>query len=69
MIANIRSNQMNERDKRAVENMARCGLSLEGLVSSFPGFPADEIEKIYKEVHSESGGDDTSDFSMKMNCS
>ena len=60
---------MNDRDKRAVENMARCGLSLEGLESSFPGFPAEEIEKIYKEVHNETIGDDAPDFSMKMNCS
>ena len=37
---------MNDQDKRAVEGMARCGINLEGLCTSFPKFPREEIEKI-----------------------
>lgn len=58
---------MNEQDKRAVEGMARCGISLEGLIGAFPNFPADEIEKIYKQIHKEET--DTVETVMKMNCS
>ena len=41
---------MNDQDKRAVEGMARCGIDLEGLCSSFPNFPVEEIEEVYKQV-------------------
>lgn len=58
---------MNEQDKRAVEGMARCGISLEGLLSAFPKFPAEEITAIYNEAHKEEVTSGT--VSMKMNCS
>ena len=31
---------MKDQDRRAVEGMARCGISLEGLIEAFPKFPA-----------------------------
>lgn len=58
---------MKEQDKRAVEGMARCGISLEGLIDAFPSFPKEEVTAIYEEIHK-------SEISMnnviiKMNCS
>ena len=41
---------MKEQDKRAVESMCRIGLSLEGVLSSFPAFPREEIEEIYNSI-------------------
>ena len=42
---------MKDQDRRAVEGMARCGISLEGLIEAFPKFPADEISEVYKEIN------------------
>ena len=42
---------MNEQDGRAVEGLARCGISPEGLLEAFPRFPADEVREIYGELH------------------
>ena len=42
---------MTDQDKRAVEGLARCGISLQGLYDAFPRFPAEEIRKIYGKVH------------------
>ena len=58
---------MYEQDKRAVEGMARCGISLEGLIEAFAKFPADEIKKIYEEIHK----DDTpvEEAKISINCS
>ena len=58
---------MYEQDKRAVEGMARCGISLEGLVEAFPKFSADEIENIYNEVHNEEI--EVADINISCNCS
>lgn len=58
---------MNDQDKRAVEGMARCGISLEGLLGAFPKFPAEEITEIYNEIHKDEivdGGP-----SISINCS
>ena len=59
---------MNERDIRAVENLARTGMSLDDLRRSFPGFSIEEIEKIYTRIQKESTGD-PSDVQPKINCS
>ncbi len=32
---------MTDQDKRAVEGLARCGISLQGLYDAFPRFPAE----------------------------
>jgi len=58
---------MQEQDKRAVEGMARCGISLEELIAAFPKFSADDITVIYNEIHKNelTGGD----ISIKFNCS
>ena len=42
---------MSDQDKRAVEGLARCGISLQGLYDAFPRFPAEEIRAIYGKVH------------------
>ena len=39
---------MTDQDKRAVEGLARCGISLEGLYNTFPNFPMKEIREIYE---------------------
>ena len=59
---------MNEQDIRAVEGLARCGISLEGLLEVFPRFPADEIREIYGELHGRVEAD-VELGAIKMNCS
>ncbi len=39
---------MTEQDKRAVESMCGCGLSLEGIIENFPMFPREDIIAIYE---------------------
>lgn len=58
---------MKEQDKRAVEGMARCGISLEGLIDAFSNFPVDEVTAIYNEIHKDNSSNDV--MSMKLNCS
>ena len=58
---------MKEQDKRAVEGMARCGISLEGLIEAFTNFDKEEVIAVYKEIHKEEIKD--VDITMKMNCS
>ncbi len=41
---------MSEKDKLVVENYIIAGLSLETLYRCFPGFPPDEIDKVYSRV-------------------
>ena len=38
---------MSDKDKLVVENYVIAGLSLETLYRCFPGFPRDEIDKVY----------------------
>ena len=52
---------MTDQDKRAVEGLARCGISLEGLYDAFPRFPAIEVQEIYERLTS-SFIDDKSEF-------
>ena len=42
---------MQEQDKRAVEGMARCGISLVRLIDAFPSFSKDEVTEIYNDIH------------------
>ena len=58
---------MKEQDKRAVEGMARCGISLEGLIEAFPKFSAEDITDIYNEIHKTENT--SSSITIKMNCS
>lgn len=59
---------MNDQDKRAVEGMARCGISLEGLIEAFSKFPADEISEVYKEIN-KIKPDDEEEITISRNCS
>ncbi len=43
---------MKEQDKRAVESMCRCGLSLDAITACFPMFPKKEIKAVFDEVQS-----------------
>lgn len=58
---------MREQDKRAVEGMTRCGISLEGLLEAFPKFPADEIIAVYDEINKTKTTAEA--VNIKMNCS
>lgn len=58
---------MNEQDKRAVEGMANCGISLEDLKKTFPKFPASEVEAIYNKVKKIRLN--IADIGVKTNCS
>ena len=59
---------MNEQDCRAVENMARTGMDLEGLYACFPKFPKEEIERIYAETKIKTD-EDPADTLISVNCS
>lgn len=59
---------MKDQDRRAVEGMARCGVSLEGLIEAFPKFPADEISEVYKEINRITSEDDIP-ITISRNCS
>ena len=58
---------MNERDIRAVENLARTGISFDDLRKAFPEFSIEEIERIYMRIRKE--GNPGSSSAVKMNCS
>ncbi len=58
---------METQDKRAVESLARCGLSLQELYDSFRKFPKEEIKTIYDKIHELKGSDET--HNIKLNCS
>ncbi len=58
---------MNDQDKRAVEGMANCGISLEELIKTFPKFSPSDIEAIYNKVKKIRLN--TQDIGIKTNCS
>ena len=58
---------MKEQDKRAVEGMARGGISLEGLLEAFPKFPAEEVIAVYDEINNTKASAEV--VNIKMNCS
>lgn len=58
---------MKEQDKRAVEGMARCGISLDGLIGAFPNFSVEEVTAIYNDIHKDEHIN--SNASVKINCS
>ena len=50
--------------------MARCGISLEGLLEAFSKFPEDEIKKIYDEINQGDGQDTSIERpGISINCS
>ncbi len=59
---------MKEQDKRAVESLCRCGMSLEGVIGSFPSFPKEEIEAIYNSINSIKT-DTENNNGVSINCS
>lgn len=58
---------MKVQDKRAVEGMARCGISLEGLLEVFPKFPVEEVIAVYDEINNTKASAEA--VNIKMNCS
>lgn len=60
---------MNDQDRRAVENMARCGMGLEALCLSFPSFPKEEIAAIHEAVLKEAENCVEQEIEIKLNCS
>ena len=58
---------MKEQDKRSVEGMARCGISLEGLLEAFPKFDVEDVVAVYDEVNKIKTSADG--INIKMNCS
>ena len=59
---------MHERDIRAVENLARAGMSFDDLRKSFPEFSIEEVEKIYMRIRKERNNAPSNPQS-KINCS
>ena len=58
---------MNEQDRRAVEGLARSGIEIEGLLSAFPNFPAEEICEVYQTLHKKDNNKGADKISI--NCS
>ncbi len=59
---------MQEQNKRAVESMCRCGLSLKELMAVFPSFPQEDIVNIYNSIVPMRSDTDTSP-DISINCS
>ena len=59
---------MKEQDKRAVESLCRCGMSLESVISSFPHFSKADIEAVYNSVNKIKPDADES-IGVSINCS
>ncbi len=59
---------MKDQDKRAVEAMCRCGMSLDGVIASFPLFSIEEITKIYESFRS-TESDNSEEPGISINCS
>lgn len=60
---------MTDRDIRAIENMARPGMSFDDLRKSFQQFPIEKVEMIYMRVRKENVGSVDSSEGIKVNCS
>ena len=58
---------MTDRDKRAIENMARTGMSFDDLRKAFSQFTIEEVEKVYMRICKETVGN--AQAGMKINCS
>ena len=58
---------MTDRDTRAIENMARTGMSFDDLRKAFSQFPIEEVEKVYMRIRKETVGN--AQAGMKINCS
>lgn len=61
------STTLTDRDIRAIENMARTGMSFDDLRKAFRDFPIEEVEKIYMRVRRETVGEPQA--GIKVNCS
>ena len=59
--------KLSDRDVRAIENMARTGMSFDDLCRAFVQFPFEEIEKVYMRVRKETVGNVQA--GIKVNCS
>ncbi len=58
---------MTEQDKRAVESMCRCGLSLDAIIDSFSSLDSGEIEEIFNSFRKT--GEVVDIPILKINCS
>ncbi len=56
-----------ERDQRAIENLARTGMSFDDLRKSFKQFSIEDVERIYMRVRKEKL--DKPESGPKINCS
>lgn len=63
----IKNTGLTDRDIRAIENMARTGMSFDDLCRAFIQFPFEEIEKFYMRIRRETVG--RLEAGTKINCS
>ena len=63
----IKNTGLTDRDIRAIENMARTGMSFDDLRKAFRDFPIEEVEKICMRVRRETVGEPQA--GIKVNCS
>lgn len=63
--------KLDEQTTRAVETMCLCGLEIDGLSSSFPGYTREELEAVLAKVQREKEEmrqDDHSPISQAVAC-
>ena len=60
---------MNDRDIRVVDNMFQSGMDRETVLSLFPQFPREEIEKIGERIGKIEKPEDDENTSVSINCS
>lgn len=63
----IKYKPLTDRDIRAIENMARTGMSFDDLRKAFGDFPIEEVEKVFMRVRRETDG--KVGAGIKVNCS
>lgn len=61
---------LSEKDRSVVDSYARCGMSLETLYISFPGFDKEDIKAVYDAYKNEKAdSDDSFTGGISINCS
>jgi len=61
---------LSEKDRAVVDSYARCGMSLETLIISFPSFAKEDITEVYNDyIKSKSESESEPVTKMSINCS
>lgn len=60
---------LNEKDRKVVEGMCACGMSLEALYRSFPKFDKNDIKEVFDDYQKSIGNYVEEEINISINCS